>query len=563
MSKPKKKAHQQAAIQPTLKAERTFIVKYPMLLLVLAIILVYAVSIGFGYTELDDSIFITQYHEYNEHLSNLVTSFHRGVFDPVNDVYYRPLFLDSMILNYAICEDNVAGYHVVNILLHIIAVLFLFKLFKKLGINELQAFILSLIFAIHPVLSQAVAWIPGRNDIMLAIFTFAFLICSLNYSDNGKFKWLALSFLSLLAAYFTKETAVFNAVIAFVLIVFLRKKNWLDKSNLVQYAAWVAAFSIWFGVRSTATLKGSYLSTSKMLGDFVHRLPVIIQYLGKIFFPFNLSVFPMMEDTIYYYGIAAIALLIAIIYFTKDRNWRAIITGFIIFLLFLLPALLVPNGLNDQVFEHRLYLPIVGILFILPYTVVLKNNSLPKRQLIIALAIAVVFSIINYNHQQSFKDPLTFWSSAVATSPHSAYATMMLGEREVADTAKAYADIKKAYQMDSTQKYINYYYGMMLQNQGQVLQAQRYFEAEKRISGYYECDFYLARIYLMQGKSQLAEQALESYLKTDPQNPQANNNLLILLMSQREKQKATMQINHMQQIGMTVSKEILDSLQKL
>ncbi|MBS1688277.1 MAG: hypothetical protein JSS96_06100, partial [Bacteroidetes bacterium] len=164
MSKPKNKIKNEPHKNTANPAEKPFKIKYPAILLILAIVLVYAVSISFGYTELDDSIFIRQYHEYNENLSNLVTSFHRGVFDATQDVYYRPLFLDSMILNYAISEDNIAGYHLVNILMHIIAVLLLFKLFKKLNISELHAFILCLIFAIHPVLSQAVAWIPGRND---------------------------------------------------------------------------------------------------------------------------------------------------------------------------------------------------------------------------------------------------------------------------------------------------------------------------------------------------------------------------------------------------------------
>jgi len=563
VSKPKNKIKQEPHKNIVSPAETAFKIKYPALLLILAIVLVYAVSINFGYTELDDSIFIRQYHEYNESLSNLVTSFHRGVFDPTQDVYYRPLFLDSMILNYVISEDNIVGYHVVNILMHIIAVLLLFKLFRKLNINELHAFILCLIFAIHPVLSQAVAWIPGRNDVMLAIFTFSFLICSLNYSDDGKTKWLLLSFLWLLAAYFTKETAVFNAVIAFVLIVYLKKGNWRAKRNLPQYIVWILSFIIWYAVRATATLKGSYLSIGKMTADFIHRLPVVIQYLGKIFFPFNLSVFPIMEDTVYYYGIAAVALLVAIIYFTREKNWRAIITGLVLFLLFLLPALLVPNGLNDQVFEHRLYLPITGILFILPYTIVFKNNWQPKRLVAAVAFIALIFGGINYIHQQAFKDPLTFWNKAVATSPHSAYATMMLGEREVDDTAKAYAHIKKAYAMDSAQKYINYYYGMMLQNDGHVLQSEPYFLAEKRISGYYECDFYLARVYLTKGDLKAAEQYLQYYLKNDPENPKANANLLILLINEREKQKAEAQLARMQQIGIPVDGSVIDTLKKL
>ena len=70
-----------------------------MLWLALAVFVVYFTSFSFGLTELDDSIFIRDFHQYNEDLQNLVASFHRGLFDAVKDPYYRPLFMDSMILN--------------------------------------------------------------------------------------------------------------------------------------------------------------------------------------------------------------------------------------------------------------------------------------------------------------------------------------------------------------------------------------------------------------------------------------------------------------------------------
>ncbi len=114
-------------------------------------------SLAFDYTELDDSIFIKETSAYNKDISNLATSFHRGVFNPTEDVYYRPLLLDSFILNYQMSGENIKGWHVVNVLLHLISVLLLFVLLKKIGIEELSAFLLTLIFAVHPMLSQAVA----------------------------------------------------------------------------------------------------------------------------------------------------------------------------------------------------------------------------------------------------------------------------------------------------------------------------------------------------------------------------------------------------------------------
>ena len=98
-----------------------FQIPYPGMLLAVAVMFLYASSINLGFTELDDSIFIKERQSYNEDLSNLVTSFKRGVFNETEDVYYRPILLNSFILNYQLSGTAIKGYHVVNILLHLIA----------------------------------------------------------------------------------------------------------------------------------------------------------------------------------------------------------------------------------------------------------------------------------------------------------------------------------------------------------------------------------------------------------------------------------------------------------
>jgi 4-amino-4-deoxy-L-arabinose transferase-like glycosyltransferase len=389
-----------------------FEIKRPLLWLAAIVLVVYAASFSLGYTDLDDTIFIRDLFQYNEDWSNLVTSFHRGVFDAVKDTYYRPLFLDSMILNYHLSQLDILSYHIFNVLFHMVSVGLLFTLLKKLGLKELHAFLLAMIFAVHPVLTQAVSWIPGRNDTMLAMFTLAFLIFSIDYEQDGKIRSLALSILFLLCAFFTKETAVFDAPIAFVLLVYLRKKNWLDKRNIIQYACWVGAFVVWYAVRANATIKTSNIAFGTVMKDFVERSPVVVQYLGKIFLPFNLNVLPILEDTVYYYGIAAIIILAAIIYLAKNKDIRMLIAGFMVFILFLLPVLFVPKALNKELFEHRLYLPMIGILLILPQTVLIKNNLSDKKLFAYFSVAAAILATINIFHQQDFKDPLTFWEHA-------------------------------------------------------------------------------------------------------------------------------------------------------
>ena len=186
-----------AAKQP--KASDGFMMPKPWLVLAIIAFLLYAVSINFGLTELDDSIFIRDFHEtgYNDDMMNLFRSFGRGLFDATKDSYYRPIFLDSMVLNYQFAKLDPMGYHFVNVLLHCSSVILLYFFFIRIKLPQLQAFILTLIFATHPVLSQAVAWIPGRNDTILAVFTIWFLNKSIDYANSSNPKDLIWAFVAL------------------------------------------------------------------------------------------------------------------------------------------------------------------------------------------------------------------------------------------------------------------------------------------------------------------------------------------------------------------------------
>lgn len=540
-----------------------FTIPYPALWLALAALVVYFPTFFFGFTELDDSIFIREFHAYNEDLHNLITSFQRGVFDAIHDPYYRPLFLDSMILNYQISGggQSIVSYHVINVLLHIGNVLLLYKLFTKLGLKDLYAFILTLVFAVHPVLSQAVAWIPGRNDTLLALFTLPFLLFAIDYSTDGRPRDLILSALFLLLAFFTKETAVFVPPVAFVLIVVVLKKNWLDKRNLVQYGLWISCFVLWYAVRAMATEQSAGPAVSQVIADFVHRLPLTVQYLGKIFLPFNLSVFPIQQDTVNYFGFAAIVMLAALIWLYKERNTRILLGGLAVFVLFLLPALFVPSRLNEQTFEHRLYLPMIGMLLLLSQTALVHNSLEGKKLLTGGVVLAGALAIINFTHQKSFASPLAFWTEAVETSPHSAYANMMLAARLDKDQfEQSCALFRKAYQLNPNEKYLNFYIGKMLQLKDSVKESEQYLLKEKNSSGYYECDFYLARVAMEKKDLPGAIQYLTAYLKNDPASQIANTNLLLLYLDTQQPEKAKGQVQTMRQRGMEVPPQIMQRL---
>lgn len=528
----------------------------PLLLLVIIAMVIYLPTLSFGFTELDDSIFIKEFHQYNSDISHLFTSFKRGLFDAVKDPYYRPMFLDSMILNNMLgAGEHILGYHIGNILLHMLSVGMLFRVLERLNLRKLDAFLVCILFAVHPILSQAVTWIPGRNDTLLAVFSFGFLASAIDFVNMGKPKDVLISGIFLLLAFFTKETAVLLPVVAAVLLWYMLRNKPFSSQGIISMIVWAACFAVWYTVRSQSpNIQNNHLAAGVMATDFVHRLPLLIQYIGKIFIPVNQSVFPMQEDTTYVYGLLAIALLGAMLFFSKNVNKRQVIAGFVVFFLFLIPALLVPNNLNEQTFEHRLYLPMLGILLVMPETVMFKKLD-DGNLLFYTSIIATLLAISNFVYQRNFTDPVTFWTQAVETSPHSAYAKMMLGARED-NMEESYRLFRESYKLDPKQKYINYYYGRMLQMKDSVLASEPYLLREKSISNFPEVDFHLARVAIMKGDTNGAISYLEAYLEKNPDNEPAHNNLLVTYLGKKEFDKARKHAEQMRRNGLKVPDEI-------
>ncbi len=476
----------------------------------------YLPSVFFGITRLDDYVFIVRLQHYNSHLSGLFTSFTRGVFG-FNDNYYRPIFLDSLILNARLLSGSVMSFHIVNVLLHALAVTLLFRLFLRLHVLQWQAFVLGLVFAVHPVLTQAVAWIPGRNDTLLAVFGFSFLLRAIAYTETHKVVDLVLSVLFFLLTLFTKESGIFFAPVAVVLLVGVLRKGIAKRSNLLQYTLWLVCGIVWFIMRSASGIKGLGLPPKALAREFVQKLPLLLQYTGKIFAPVNLSVFPMMRDTDNFWGFLAISALVASIILVKHKNGRNLACGVLVFLIFVLPALMLPNYMSPQVFEHRLYLPITGILFLLPQTFFFKNG-LNDRQLAGGfIAIAFVLAAVGFRHQQHFKNPYAFWSQAVSSTPGSGYAHMMLAMQEP-DKNRSEELFRRAFQIAPKEQRINYYRGITLQKQGFILESETYLLIEKQRSNFYMCDFYLARVAAAKGEYAHAQQLYFTYLARDPNN---------------------------------------------
>jgi hypothetical protein len=528
--------------------------RLPILLLILITSVVYLRSLSLEYTRLDDSIFIVENEHYNADLGNIGVSFQRGLFNPTEDAYYRPLFLVDFIIESRIFGTKPAGYHFTNLLFHLISVTLLFLFLKKLKIPPLDSFLLTLLFAVHPVLTQAVAWIPGRNDMLLMIFFLSAFILLLKYLEKPSPAILLIHSLLFLAALFTKETAIIIPVIMGGFSLLYCKSGW--RKLVFPMITWAAGIGIWFFVRSTATLSNNWVSPAGMLHAGLERSVVILQYLGKIFLPVNLTVFPMAEDITLVWGILALAGLAGLVVFSKSHTRPLTYLGLFWFIVFLIPVLIVPKSLNDQVFEHRLYLPVIGILIMLSQTILFGESVNPKMKIAIVSGIALVFAIQSFIRTSYFSDPVTFWTHAVNGSPSSAYAKTLLGTK-VEDPAERERLFREARRIDPNLKNLNYYLGKVLFDRKETDTAEFFLRKEISINPNPDAYFLLAQIAFSRNDFDSAAVNLEKVVELNPVDPQANHNLVLLYYQHGHPEKSKQIIQHMQQKGMEVGDDLI------
>jgi protein O-mannosyl-transferase len=526
-----------------------------LLFLLLAVpLLVYIKVVTLDYTMLDDAIFIRENQPFNSDIGNVSKAFQRGVFSETNDSYYRPVFLVDFILESRLFGTNVAGYHVTNLLFHLLCVLLLYLFLRRVKIPEPHALILALVFAVHPVLSQAVAWIPGRNDMLLMIFLLAGLILTLDYARQPRWLLYIGQLACFLLALFTKETAVVIPIIALSLLIFWCRASW--KTWLPLVAGWSGAVLFWALIRAMVPLMKLNLTLWELLMNGIHRIPAAFQYLGKIIFPFNLAVFPSIDHITLTWGILAAVLLAGLILLSKSYFKPLTLIGLLWFILFLAPVLVVPPTLNDQVFEHRLYLPIIGILLILSQTLLFRAGWNENYRLLAAGAVIALFSVMTFVRLDLFKSPLAFWSRAVDDNPTSAYARMMLGLR-MSDTAAMNRLFDEAYRINPDEKMLNYFIGKLALDAKKVDKAASHLRRElkqpQKIPDNYFC---LAQVFFMKNNLDSAAWCLERLIELDPLHPQGNHNLALLYYQTNRKNDARRVVEGMKRKGMEVGREL-------
>lgn len=534
--------------------------------------LLYLKSIFFDFTYLDDNNLILENQYFLSNIANIYNSFFIDVFNSVNTsaFYYRPLLTISFILDYQIGGLSPIIYHFTNLIIHITSACLVFIFLTKLNYKKTISFLFSLIFLIHPVLTQAVSWVPGRNDSLLALFVLSSFIFFKKYLDDEKTKNLILSLIFFALGIFTKESGLFLLFIFFIYLLFIyrdfKKLKKFDFNKYYFLIGLTAISFVWAIMRHFVIKNTPQAPLIDMIKSVYLNIPAVLQYIGKIFLPFNLSVLPIIQDTVFIYGIISLLFLIVLIFFTKNRRWGYILFGIGWFFVFLLPSFIRPNPLLPADFiQHRLYVPIIGIFIILLETDLFKKiNFKKKNHLIIIFILLCIFTVINVINNKSFSNRFSFWENATKNSPDYPLAHRNLGAMQYlnGDFDNAEIEFKKALELNPKEKMAHNNLGLIYASQNKLASAEDEYKKELEINPNYDNTYYnLGLLYFKEGKYKQAEDSWQTTLMINPNYTDAIKSLALYYYRQNDYNQLLPYANELYKRGYELPPEILKVLQ--
>jgi hypothetical protein len=403
----------------TLSPQRQMLIVY--IFLALVTLAVFWQVTGYNFVNFDDPVYVTE----NSHIHGITINGVRWAFSSTYAEFWHPLTWLSLMFDYQLYGLNAGGYHLTNLILHILSSLLLFWLFNRMtGMIWRSAFVAAL-FALHPLHVESVAWIAERKDVLSAFFWMLTLCLYVYYTEKPAIRRYLLVLFSFVCALMSKPMVVTLPLIMILLDYWplkrfeSKKENWVlwqfkEKFPLFTLSA---VFSI---ITLLAQHKMSAQDSSYPLGLRIANASVsFVTYLTKTFWPQDLAIFyPFPNDIPLWQVLGATILIIVISAFVIIMLKRLpyLFAGWLWFAITMAPVIGIIQ-INSQAMADRYhYLPSVGIAVILAWGLpLLFSRDDTRRKILFPAAIAslLILSVLTWQQCGYWKNSVTIFQHAL------------------------------------------------------------------------------------------------------------------------------------------------------
>lgn len=349
---------------------------------------------------------------------------------------YHPLTALSLKIDHSINEFNPRTYHVHNVILHVLTTLLFIVFTKKLTKSPIIALGAGLLFGVHPLHTESVAWIAERKDVLYTLFFFAGLYTYLIYRESGNRNWYIATLVLFVASCLSKGMAVIFPVVMLLCDYLIEKENILFKPASWRIVEKLPFFVLAFGFGILAFYVqdkfGSVYNTKYVEMNYGMLDKMFLAIYGFIFYPLKIvwpsalcayHPYPPLTDGMLptYFYLAPLGLLgmIAVVWYFWEKH-RMVSFAFGFYLFGILPVLqLVPVGENI-VAERYAYVSTAGFFILIAWAAhewyKQKQNSIG----LIALAsAALAFVLVTRERIPDWKDNLSLFKDVAEKYPNS------------------------------------------------------------------------------------------------------------------------------------------------
>jgi tetratricopeptide (TPR) repeat protein len=470
---------------------------------------------------------------------------------------YYPVVFSSFWLEHKLWGFNPTGYRTINLVFHVFNALLVYvillKLYRPLALPA------ALIFAIHPVQVETVAWITERKNIFGAFFYLLTTFFYIRFYDSKRKQDYCLSLLSFVCALLSKSiTSTF--VIVPLLIRWwqghkFRKLDFLQLSPFVLLGFLAGLNTVYLEIVRVGAEGSSW--SLPLLGKIVLPGKIILFYLYKLVFPFELIFFyprwHIDPSTPWQWlPIICVASILVLFYIYREKTGRAAFALFLCFVASLFPALGFFNVypmMYSYVADHFQYIASISMIILLcavagffAKRMVFERFAVAPetRQIAFIFALVIISSVLGFktfSYSKAFENRETLFMDVIQKNPrawmaHNNLGMVYISKGEVGKAFDQFQETLKIKPKDCT----------ALNNLGNIYKAQGLWE--KARSAYETClvadpDYAtaynnLGLVHVHSGDLQQARELFEKAAALDPMAHNAHLNLGLLYLQQKE-----------------------------
>lgn len=338
---------------------------------------------------------------------------------------YNPLPILTFTIERALFGLNPTVYHVNNVLLHLVCVFFIYRIFRSLNLSALAAGAGALLFGIHPMRVESVAWVTERKDVLFGAFFLAALWFYIQYVKTGyarKYFYAALGLFFI--ALFAKIQAVSLPLTMLLVDYYFRRplqfKLVVEKWAFFSLSLAIGLVGIYF-LRDQGSINDTTTYT------FIERLLIggysLGVYLAKFVFPYTMSpLYPYpakLPTEVYFIGPVAVLAILGFSYVAFRKDWRPYLFGTLFFLFNVMFVLQVVGAGQGFLADRFTYIPYAGLMFMVAWagqSLLKEKEQVGKIALYGFGGLMAIYMVMTWNQNKIWTDSDTLWTHVLKYS---------------------------------------------------------------------------------------------------------------------------------------------------